>query len=548
MLRRLDPHKPDSILVRGANWVGDAVMTLPALAALINACPQSKVTVLAKPWVAPVYETCPGVAGVKILESSGCHRGLAGLWKLARELRREGYDWAVLFQNALQAAVIARLAGIPVRAGYATDGRGALLSHALPKNARKKQMHETAYYLHILHGLGIIPQAPPDEGVRPWLRIDPTDYHWAGEFLKEKGITGRVLGLAPGASFGPAKCWPASRFAQTARRLMQGDFGAVLLFGSKDESACCAEVARNLPECNVVDLSGSTSLGQALALLARLALFITNDSGLMHAAAALATPSVAVFGSTNPVTTAPLGPYVELVRKETDCSPCLKPVCPEGHMKCFESITPDNVLDACARLFQKRAHAELKPVVFLDRDGTINVDSGYLSDPAKLELIPGAASAVARLNRAGYAVVVVTNQSGIARGYYTPQDMDAVHREMSRRLAEKRGRVDAYYYCPHHATEASISQLALECDCRKPGSGMFTRAARELGLDLNRSFMVGDHHTDLIAGKRVGAKTIQVQTGHAPRHQDIPPEDRDHVAADLGGAVNWILKQGEPGS
>ena len=545
MPKALDPHSPASILVRGTNWVGDAVMTLPALAALIEACPQAEVTVLAKPWVKPVYETCPGVARVLTLETKGGLQGLKAIWQAARGMRQEGFDWALLFQNALQAALIARLAGIPVRAGYATDGRGWLLSHALPKNPRKKQMHETAYYLHILHGLGLIPVPPPSEGVRPFIRIDPTDYDWAGNYLKEQGIEGRILGLAPGAAFGPAKCWPAQRFAQTARRLLREPFDAALLFGSRGEASYCAQVLRSLEGDRVIDLSGATSLGQALALLARLELFITNDSGLMHAAAALGVSTVAVFGSTNPTTTAPLGPFVELVRKEVDCSPCLKPHCPEGDLKCFTAISPDDVLEACARLLERRSIARLRPVVFLDRDGTINQDSGYLSDPKELELIPGAEKAIARLKRAGYAVVVVTNQSGIARGYYTVKELDAVNREMSRRLALAGAKVEAYYYCPHHAEHAAMDRYALDCECRKPNPGMLIRAARELGLDLGRSFMVGDHHSDLVAGKRAGARSIQVQTGHASRHPDIPDEDRDYLAADLGGAVDWILSQGE---
>lgn len=353
-MRTLDPGQPRSILVRGTNWVGDAVMTLPALAALGAACAQARITVLAKPWVAAVYQASPAVDQVLTIDPAR-HQGLAGLWRLTGELRGQGFDWAVLLQNAFGAALTVALAGIPVRLGYASDGRGLLLSHAIARTPVDRQVHETAYYLRMLHRAGLA-VAPPDSGLTPELRLDPRDRAWAQEFLAQKGLAGaRLLGLAPGAAFGPAKCWPAERFAATAQTLLRDDFDAVLLFGSPGEAATTSQVAAGLSGARVIDLAGATSLGQALALLDRLALFITNDSGLMHAAAALGAPTLAVFGSTNPVTTAPRGPWVELARASLECSPCLKPVCPRGDLACFAPITPEVALAAARALLARRA-------------------------------------------------------------------------------------------------------------------------------------------------------------------------------------------------
>ncbi len=355
-MRRLDPSTARHILVRATNWVGDAVMTLPALEALAGLCPQARITVLAKPWVAPVYAAAPSRPRVMLLEAGGAHAGLAGRLRLARELRGMDFDWALLFQNAFEAGLIAWLARVPVRLGYATDGRGPLLTHRVPRRPEVRRVHETAYYLHILHGAGLLDQAPPAGGVQPELRLPAGDGEWAAEFLADQGLEGeRLLGLAPGAAFGPAKCWPAERFAAAARGLARQGLGAVLLFGSRGEAAACAQVAGGLAGLKVVDLSGRTSLGQALALLARLDLFVTNDSGLMHAAAALGRPTVAVFGSTNPVTTAPLGPWVRLVRQAVECSPCLKPVCPRPEMICFTGIEPAQVVAAGRELLAASA-------------------------------------------------------------------------------------------------------------------------------------------------------------------------------------------------
>ncbi len=150
-----------------------------------------------------------------------------------------------------------------------------------------------------------------------------------------------------------------------------------------------------------------------------------------------------------------------------------------------------------------------RPVVFLDRDGTINEEVGYLDDPARLRLIPGAAEGIKILNRAGFCVVVVTNQSGIARGYFTADTVEAIHQELARQLAECGARIDAFYYCPHHP-EAG-------CRCRKPRPGLVERAVQELNLDLGQAYVVGDRLLDLELARNIGARGILVCTGYGKK-------------------------------
>lgn len=353
-MRLLDPSQPHEILVRGTNWVGDAVMTLPALEALKRAAPQANISVLAKPWAAPVYAASPAADHVLLYDQEGQHHGGAGRLVLGRQLHQKHYQWAVLFQNAFEAALLARLAGARVRLGYATDGRRLLLSHPVPRDQAALKGHETSYYLNLLHAAGILADPPPPGGVPPRLVLPAESAAWAEGFLGEHGLAGkRLLGLAPGAAFGPAKRWPTERFAAVGRMFLErGEVDAALIFGSGGEAAVAAEAATGLESHPVLNLAGQTTLAAAMALLARLDLFITNDSGLMHAAAALGTPTVAVFGSTNPHATRPLGPHTAVVRETPDCAPCKQPECPEGHMHCFMAVDPDMVAAAGLRLLE----------------------------------------------------------------------------------------------------------------------------------------------------------------------------------------------------
>ena len=185
-----------------------------------------------------------------------------------------------------------------------------------------------------------------------------------------------------------------------------------------------------------------------------------------------------------------------------------------------------------------------RPAVFLDRDGTINEQMGYVNHLSRFHLLPGAARAIRGLNEAGLAVVVVTNQSGLARGYFPESLLEAVHAEMYRLLAQEGARLDGLYVCPHHP-EAKEERFRLDCDCRKPRTGLLERAAAELGLDLGRSYMVGDRWSDLRCGAAVGATTVLVLTGYGRGDaayvgpgQTVQP---DHVAEDLEAAARWIL-------
>jgi heptosyltransferase-2 len=340
--------KADNILIRGTNWIGDAVMTLPAIAAVRNTLPGARITILVKPWVADVFRLCPDVDEIMVYERPGAHNGPAGLFRLAGELRKRHFDAAILLQNAIEAAIIALLAGIPIRAGYNSDGRGFLLTHAVRRTKAIRRIHQTDYYLEMVKALGCRPA-----GRDALLTLRKDDERLADALLAEHDLQDAPLlvGMAPGASYGPAKKWFPERFAHVADRLIE-DFGAqVLLFGSADDAPSIAGVQQGAKN-SLESFAGTTALCEAMALIARCRLFISNDSGLMHAAAALGVPTIAIFGSTNPTTTSPPGKNHAILYKDVACSPCLKTNCPTD-FKCMDLVGVEDVYEAAVEMLKR---------------------------------------------------------------------------------------------------------------------------------------------------------------------------------------------------
>lgn len=335
---------PRNILIRSTNWIGDAVMTTPALRTIRRNFPEARLTLLALPWVADVFAACPHLDRIILYDRQGRHQGLRGKLRLATELRAEQYDAAILFQNAFEAALITFLARIPIRAGYTTDGRGLLLTHGVRRHPEIKKKHQVHYYQEMLAGLGLQRSENALE-----LFLAPAAEQDAEVMLRHlrRDRNGPLVGLNPGAAYGPAKCWPSAKYAALAAKLTAALEARIVVFGTAADQRAAAEIAAAAGKQRVLDLTGKTSLAQALACIARCQLFVTNDSGLMHVAAALRIPSVAIFGSTDPVATGPFFEQAAVVRKAMPCSPCLKTHCPQGHFQCMEQISVEEVFSEC---------------------------------------------------------------------------------------------------------------------------------------------------------------------------------------------------------
>lgn len=331
------------ILIRATNWIGDAVMSLPAVRAVAHGFPKAQISVLARPWVADlyarestIYETIPYTPRPGM-------RDLSAKWKTAQALKTRNFDCAILLQNAFEAAAIAKLAGIPRIIGYNRDGRGFLLSDAVPvPKADEIPRHERFYYLELLRRAGVIQDLGSDEPIR--LQNADRAAEAGRALLEARGIHEPVIGVSPGAAYGSAKRWLPERFAEAANELG----GAIALFGSAGERDLCGEIARAIGP-NAHNFAGETTLRQFIDMTAACRLFLTNDSGAMHIASALAIPTVSVFGPTDDTATGPTGSLARVVREPVECSPCLLRECPIDH-RCMTRVPAARVVAAAREL------------------------------------------------------------------------------------------------------------------------------------------------------------------------------------------------------
>jgi len=328
----------DRILVRGVNWVGDTILTYPAVQRLKKAFPQSHLAVLVRESLVDLWKTFPSVDEVIPFQPG---KGWRSLWedlRLGFSLKREKFDLAVVFPRSFRSAYQIFLARIPIRVGYRDEGRFLFLTHGIPRDDDIVQGHRIHYYQRLLSTLGMDERLYPP---RVFLREE--DRRWAKEKLERMGLLdGRpLIGMNPGATYGLAKCWYPDRFGELGKRLVKKWKASVLLFGKAEEKTIAQEILRHLGDGGI-DLTGQTGLLQLAAVLENCRLLATNDTGTMHLAAAAGTPVVAIFGPTDPATTGPWGEGHRVVRKEVSCSPCLKRICPTDH-RCMKDISVEEV-------------------------------------------------------------------------------------------------------------------------------------------------------------------------------------------------------------
>jgi len=430
---------------------------------------------------------------------------------------------------------------------------------------RRTLVHQVRYYWELLKPLGLTgdPSAPE-------LVVFPEEEQAMVGRFAQGGLTATdvVVGINPGSTYGGAKRWMPERFAEATERLSRTiresreQQVSVVIFGAKGEERLGHEIAARLTSRSLV-LSGATTIRELMAAVKRCAMLLTNDTGPMHIASAFQVPVVAIFGPTDWRTTSPFGSAHAIVRQPVDCAPCLLRECPIDH-RCMTRVTVDQVYEAAtkqvaglsglSRLSSSSGSNQINQTnkidqtnqmnildgvtVFLDRDGTLNYDPGYLKVAAELKLLAGVGPALARLKGAGARLVVVTNQSGVGRGIVTLKDLEAIHARLQGLLEQEDAALDAIYFCPHHPDAG--------CRCRKPNVGMVERAVSELQLDLRRSYVIGDHARDIQLAHRVGAKAILITTALVDaqaldilkREQAMP----DAVAKSMAEAVGWILE------
>jgi heptosyltransferase II len=338
---------PRRLLVKEPNWLGDLVISLPALAALRRAFPAAHLAVLVKHELAGFFE------GVDWVDETIGYRMRSGVRRAADRvrvvstIRAAQFDLAVLFPKSFEAALWAALGGVPRRAGIASQGRGILLTDAAPAPAAPLDGHQSSDYLRMLADTLGIDVDVPEVRFAPAQERRRRMRDWLASRRRRAG--GPLVALAPAAAYGPAKEWPGDRYSELIDRLADGGGAECVLVGAPPERARSAEIASKSTAGAIV-AAGETDVADLVALLSLCEAFAGNDSGAMHVAAALGIPTVGIFGSTNPDRTGPLGPRTRVVYEKIACSPCFDRTCRFGHYDCLNRIAVDEVLRSLREL------------------------------------------------------------------------------------------------------------------------------------------------------------------------------------------------------
>ena len=335
-----------SILIIAPNWIGDAVSTQPLLANLKVLYPDSKIDILASNWVAPVYRACSEVH--EVIEAKFEHKKLQ--WNLRKEIAKEieakNYQACFVLPNSFKSALIPWLANIPFRIGYRGELRFGLINLALDNPSKVNRPPMVEHYL-VLSQLLKDDESIPLDKLAPKLNVSGAAKQQVGQKLQDANINrDSIYAICPGAEYGPSKRWPTEHFAVLAQQLIrQNSNNQIVLLGSKSDYSLAQEItSQSKLVSNIHNWCGNTSLDEAIALIGMSKAVVSNDSGLMHIAAALQIPQVAIFGSSDPAHTPPLSDRAKIMWLNMSCSPCHKRVCPLGHLRCLKDILPEQVL------------------------------------------------------------------------------------------------------------------------------------------------------------------------------------------------------------
>jgi heptosyltransferase-2 len=353
---KINNRQIERVVVRGTNWVGDAVMTVPALRRLRQMLPTAQITLATRSFAQAIFADADFVDQVISVDGN--------LLTQVREWKRHRFDLAVLLQNAFAPALISWLAGVPIRVGYATQGRRWLLTNPLKLPSWRHEQHESFYYLNVVAAIGemgdgFADRSSPVLALQPEFTLAVADERKAeaAALLSAMGLTTKPLvALCPGSINSRAKRWPAERYALLADRLIEEAGAAVILIGSAEELEIADDVRARMRREPIM-LIGKTDLARAVAVLSLVDLLVTNDTGPAHIASALNRPTLVIFGPTNPLTTRPWSQKAEIIREPPDCAPCMLRDCPIDH-RCMTAISPDHVFERAVALLGKTDTAQ----------------------------------------------------------------------------------------------------------------------------------------------------------------------------------------------
>ncbi len=342
------------VLVIAPNWIGDAVMAQPLLAELAKQ--EKTIDVIATPWVAPIFSACKEVDEVITADFKHGSLGLSTRLEVAKKLRSKQYSEAYVLPNSWKSALIPWLAKIPVRVGYLGEMRIGLLNRIRRNPSKKNRPSMVAHYANLANfnratQFGFPTLRTPEllrtqvqAKLVQWFETQPNEF--------------KLYVLAPGAEYGPAKQWPLDHFAKLAQHILNSDSQAVVTIIGSQKDHIAGDAIRNAItpsyQSRIKNLCGEMSLEESIALVSISEAMVSNDSGMMHVAAAFEVPQIAMFGSSDPKHTPPLSKFAKPIWLGLDCSPCHKRQCPLGHLNCLKQISPELAFTELSTIIQKK--------------------------------------------------------------------------------------------------------------------------------------------------------------------------------------------------
>lgn len=489
----------DHFLVVRFSSLGDILLTSPTVLNLRLASPSARITYLTKASFAPLVRAFEGVDEVVTIEDG------AGLWHYYRTLlaldRQHITRLLDLHGNARSWLARKLISSERVSAYPKRRPERRAMTRRRDKQLPARPRHTIEAYNESLAAWQI-----PAWADRP---VVPAT---AFPVRPPQAADSPIVAIAPGAAHAP-KQYGLDRYAAVAARL-QKDLGVHILWVAPAAEKLTPPLSAQLDRTRMTEII-DCPLPEVAAALRLADLTIANDSGMAHLASAVGTPVVAVFGPTHPsLGFAPRGVYDRVVQVDEFCRPCSlhgAAPCYRPEQFCFTKLHPDTVLAEAAELLA--GQADKKPALLVDRDGTVIMEKHFLKDPDLVELEPGAAEALRAARRKGYRIIVLSNQSGVARGLIRVDQVEAVNGRMLELLAAEHVQIDAVYFCPYHE-KGKVAYYTRFSRDRKPGTGMVENAALEVALDLRNSAVIGDRATDLHLAAVLGCTGTLVRTGY----------------------------------
>jgi len=536
------------ILVIRFSSLGDIILTTPLLDTLKENYRNSEISFLTKQKYQGLFESDPRVYSVIYFEPEGKDKRLPGLLRLIKGLNQEKFDLVVDLHSNIRSFFIRHL----VKAKRKIRYHKRLIPRLLMVYFKKWKVESVSTvdcYLETLKKIGIKVYSLKMHLHRiPRLYSKNEERIWAEDFLSEIGVKKEeyLIGIAPGAKW-ETKRWDKDKFSFLAKSLSQDlsiQTGSictkVLLVGDKNDQKLIEDIKDSIGEDKVIQ-AVDLPLDRLMVLVERCELFISNDSGPMHLVSALGVPTIGIFGPTSPgLGFSPSGLNDKVFWAGVECSPCSlhgEKGCVKESRFCMDEIKPEEIIKEAKKMISA------DKVIFLDRDGTLTEEKDFVSRIEEIKFISGAKEALKILQDLGYKLVIISNQSGIARGIMTEEQVKEVNRFILKELGNEGIKIEGIYYCPHHPEE--------NCNCRKPKTGLIKKVLKKNNLKLKDSWAIGDKLSDVLLGKNIKGKSILVLTGYGQgerqkielNSKDTFWQKPDYIAKDILDAALFIKSE-----